>query len=111
MGWNILYDASQGFYPAWESVYGATLMGVWTDMNRGALNDVVFTLSNVSMSEYFQDDVFTIAIDPDCRFIFDKIELQVSPVPEPTTMILLGSGLLGLAGFGRRKLNKKSKKL
>lgn len=32
------------------------------------------------------------------------IDVSSSPVPEPTTVLLLGAGLIGLVGYGRKKM-------
>lgn len=71
--------------------------GFYEDAIANAFTSINFTNTNVG-TDYFGFDDMTIGT-------YEQV--IIDPVPEPSTILLLGAGLLGLVGYNRKRFGKK----
>ncbi len=79
--------------------------------NLGPFSPVAFSGSETDSAAIAAGDNYSLTLE---AIIFHRgagttsFDASLTPVPEPGTMVLLGAGLLGLAVYGKRRMNKEA---
>ena len=86
----------------------------WTHFSYTFLNDhkyvvPVFELTDLNFINVDLDPELAELdiVSPDSQVLIDNV--SINPVPEPSTILLLATGLIGLGGVARKKLKKASR--
>ncbi len=98
-GYQVTGSGSGGWFTIFGIISGGCL--TWADMPQ------TLTLTD---GNYFDVDFENVLIAGlgNTTTVSATVTAHAAPVPEPSTILLVGTGLIGIIGFGRKWLNKKA---
>ncbi len=110
-GYNVALSITQAlleYYIPDLNLYSIDVFDLMNEFIAGDYfdNTTNMLIANLNSNEsyLFWDDIHPTTYAH--SLIADAVYSQVAPVPEPSTIVLMGLGLVGLAGLGRKKFRK-----
>ena len=99
LGFEVTGSGSGGWFTIFGIISGGYL--TWADMPQ------TFTLTNGDYFDVDFEDVLIAGLG-NTTTVSAAVTAHAAPVPEPSTVMLVGTGLLGIIAFGRKRFDKKA---